>query len=213
MPTGEVETDRYLAGIFIGGQSTRMAGIPKGLLQPPGEGRCLVERLVEQLASAGIHQIVLVGNNEAYQCLALPVIQDAPIGHGPMAGLLGLVEHAATRTIEFVLALACDMPHLDTSLIRRLIEEHPDVDALVPRRKRWEPLCARYRASRIRRPLQRLLEARQYRVMALAEELGAGYTELSLAEFEYDALADWDSPQDLPSGVRLLGKPRVLPPA
>jgi molybdopterin-guanine dinucleotide biosynthesis protein A len=184
-----------------------MHGTPKGLLQPPGEGRCLVERLIEQLVAAGVHSIVLVGRNQAYDRFELPCVSDALLGQGPLAGLLGLVEYALPRSIEFTLALACDMPRLNAALIRRLIEEQPRADAFLPRRQRWEPLCARYRASAVRTHVRQLLEAGQYRMSALLDALGTGCSELPLTRLEQAALFDWDSPMDLPTGVRFEGKP------
>jgi len=197
---------RCIAGIFIGGQSSRMLGTPKGLLRPPASHLCLVERLVQELAAANLHEVVLVGAHQAYAALGLPIVLDSPVGRGPLAGLLGLVEHAQQHHTEFVLALACDMPKVDAALLRRLLESEADADAWVPRRARWEPLCARYRVAAVQSHLRRLLSTGQYRMTSLLQALGPRCVELALDRAGHDALADWDSPSDLPAGVSYLGR-------
>ncbi len=202
-----MSTHACLAGIFIGGQSRRMLGTPKGLLQPPGGEQNLVERLVDNLVAAGLPDIVLVGDNAAYRRLAIPMVSDSPKGQGPMAGLMSLAEQAAKSQFEFVLAVACDMPGVDTALLRQLLRELPSADALVPRREHWEPLCARYRVHAVLPFLQRLLEQGQYRMTTLLELLGAACVPLSIEPAKAKALEDWDAPSDLPAGVSYLGEP------
>jgi molybdenum cofactor guanylyltransferase len=199
-------TQECLAGIFIGGKACRMLGKPKGLLCPPGSAQSLVERLVDNLVAAGLPDIVLVGKNEAYGRLSIPVVPDPPLGRGPMAGLLGLAEHAANSQFEFVLALACDMPGVDEALLRRLRGEFPAADALVPMREHWEPLCARYRVRAIMPCLQSLLNQGQYRMTSLLEMLGAACVRLPLDPSQAKTLEDWDAPSDLPEGASYLGE-------
>lgn len=184
-----------------------MQGTPKGLLQLPGSAHSLVERLANSLVTVGLANIVLVGNNDAYQRLAWPIVTDSPLGHGPMAGLLGLVEHAAKLDFEFVLAIACDMPRVDAPLLRRLRSECPSADALVPKREYWEPLCARYRACVVLPWLRSLLAAGHYHMTALLAALGTHCIELPIDPMQADALGDWDAPGDLPEDICYLGKP------
>lgn len=78
-----------VAGIFVGGRSSRMGGRPKGLLEL-SPGVTLVERwrvLFEGLAIP----TVLVGEQDAYAQLGLPVIADEPHA-GLLGGLLALLE-------------------------------------------------------------------------------------------------------------------------
>lgn len=200
-------TLKCLAGIFIGGQSRRMLGTPKGLLRPPGSAQTLVERLVDNLVAAELPDIVLVGNNEAYDKLGLPVVPDPLLGRGPIAGLLGLAEYAANSQFEFVVAVACDMPGVDQALLLRLRSEFPAADALVPKREHWEPLCARYRALAILPCLRRLVEQGQGRMASLLEQLGTACVRLPIDVSKVGVLEDWDAPSDLPEGVTYRGKP------
>jgi FdhD protein/molybdopterin-guanine dinucleotide biosynthesis protein A len=200
-------TPKCLAGIFIGGQSKRMLGTPKGLLHPPGSAQNLVERLVGNLVAAELPNIVLVGDNEAYYRLGIPVVPDPLLGRGPIAGLLGLAEYAANSQFEFVLVVACDMPGVDSALLRRLRGEFPMADALVPKREHWEPLCARYRVRAILPCLQRLVQQGQGRMTSLLELLGEACVRLPIDASKAGLLEDWDAPSDLPEGVSYLGKP------
>ena len=200
-------TPKCLAGIFIGGQSRRMLGTPKGLLHPPSSAQNLVERLISNLVAAGLPDIVLVGNNDAYARLEIPVVPDSLPGRGPMAGLLGLAEYAANAQFEFVVALACDMPSVNAALLRRLRSEFTTADALVPMREHWEPLCARYRTRAILPCLQRLLEQGHGRMTSLLEMLGATCVRFPIDASKAEVLEDWDAPSDLPEGVSYLGEP------
>ncbi len=200
-------TPKCLAGIFIGGQSRRMLGTPKGLLHPPASAQNLVECLVGNLVAAELPDIVLVGNNEAYYGLGIPIVRDPLLGRGPIAGLLGLAEYAANLQFEFVVAVACDMPGVDEALLRRLRREYSKADALVPKREHWEPLCARYRVRAILPSLHCLVEQGQGRLTSLLELLGAACVRLPIDASKAGVLEDWDAPSDLPDGVSYLGKP------
>ncbi|HMA94326.1 MAG TPA: molybdenum cofactor guanylyltransferase [Polyangiaceae bacterium] len=196
-----------LAGIFVGGKSSRMRGVPKGLLQPPGEARNLVERLRDVLEEAGIRDPVLVGTNPAYAGAGFRTVSDASRGEGPISGLLGLIDHAMMHQFEFALALACDMPAIDTATVHRLLSERTDAVALVPRRTQLEPLCARYHVRSVRPHLVRLIEMRRFRLMDLLAELGCGCVSLDVEPSRHFTLQDWDSPDELPDGVTCLGRP------
>lgn len=184
-----------------------MLGVPKGLLQPPGETRNLVERLRDVLVEEGIQETVLVGTNSAYAETGFRTVSDAATGEGPMSGLLGLIDHAMKDSFEFVLALACDMPAVDGRTVHRLLHERSDAAALVPRRAGFEPLCARYHVRSIRPHLVRLIAQRRYRLMDLLAELGPGCVTLDVEPSRHFTLEDWDSPDELPEGVTCLGRP------
>lgn len=196
-----------LAGIFVGGKSSRMHGVPKGLLRPPEGGLRLVERLRDELNFAGAQEIVLVGAHDAYASIGLPMLPDSPLGQGPMSGLLALVDYAGREHYEFVLAMACDMPAVDRTMLRRLVHEHREAAALVPRRSQFEPLCARYRVANLQSHLLRLIECGHYRMMQLLDALGSGCVAFEVEPSRYPILADWDAPEDLPEGVTYRGQP------
>jgi molybdopterin-guanine dinucleotide biosynthesis protein A len=186
-----------VAGVFVGGAGVRMGGLAKGLLRGP-DGSSLIERWTGILGELGI-PVVLVGEGAAYEGLGLPMLKDEPPGVGPLGGLVALLRHAGTGR---ALAFACDMPFVSRGLVGRLLAAPADAPIVAPRRDaRWEPLCARYEASRVlalavaraaspHRSLQRLL----------AE---AGAAALPLLPHEDAELRDWDSPADVRSSAKL----------
>jgi molybdopterin-guanine dinucleotide biosynthesis protein A len=182
-----------VAGIFVGGVGKRMGGRAKGLLRAPA-GPTLVDRLRAVLTSAGIVDIVLVGNHSAYEPLGLSRIEDHPPSIGPLGGLISLLERAAENDAR-ALALACDMPFVSDSLVRRLLSRR-DVPVHAPRRAGlWEPLCAVYQPDRVLEQARRRAIGRDHSLQALLNEVGA--VEMPLGADEALALTDWDTPEDM----------------
>jgi molybdopterin-guanine dinucleotide biosynthesis protein A len=144
-------------------------GRPKALL--PFGAELLIERQVRLLRQV-CGELILVTNEPArFAFLGLRTIQDRAPSLGPLAGLeAGLT---ASRT-PLVFAVACDMPFIEPGLIRTMVAEARQVDAVVP----WpttgpEPLCAIWHRSALpairaaldrgERSPQRLLTALQVR--------------------------------------------------
>lgn len=182
------------AGIFVGGQSRRMGGEPKGLLPHPSSGKPLALHLAAVLRAAGIEEVALVGEHAAYAGLGLPMIADAPGVEGPLGGLIGLLEKGSGPA----LALACDLPHVPAQMLTRLASEHPQAHALMPRPEPdapYEPLIARWSPEIL--PVARDLAGRGVRsLQALARQVNAQVFELR-GDRERAALRDWDRPEDL----------------
>jgi molybdopterin-guanine dinucleotide biosynthesis protein A len=128
-----------LAGwVLVGGASSRM-GQDKALID--FGGRPLALAAAEALAAV-CQSVSLVGDPERYQTLGLPVVPDRMRGAGPLSGIEAAL--GATGSAWNLIA-ACDMPSLDSALLRRLAASAAD-DAAVPRYPdgRIEPLCALY---------------------------------------------------------------------
>jgi molybdopterin-guanine dinucleotide biosynthesis protein A len=110
-------------------------GRDKALL--PFRGSTLAQWIARQVAAAA-GSATLVGN------IALG-IPDLYPGEGPLGGILTALEHTSA---ELNLIVACDMPHVETPLLRCLLEaaRESDADVLLPRGPSGlvEPLCAVY---------------------------------------------------------------------
>lgn len=193
-----------VAGIFVGGRSSRMGGRPKGLLELTA-GVTLVGRWRALFELLGI-PAVLVGEHAAYTHLGMPAIADEPHA-GPLGGVLALLAHAGDR---MAIAVACDMPFVSEALVRRLAfaPRASAAPAIAARREgRWEPFFARY-DSPVVLPIARAeAEAGRFSLKGLLEAAKA--SELVLSEAEAEELDDWDTPEDAasgyPRGGRLLG--------
>lgn len=174
-----------MAGIFVGGASSRMGGHAKGLLRAP-DGGTLIARWRAVFAELGIG-VVLVGRRAEYADVDLPQLDDDPPGTGPLGGLAALIAHAAPRR---AIAVACDMPFVPAEDLERLLAAG---GSAAPRREgRWEPLCAVYAADAL--PVLRdRIAAGALSLQALLDELAP--TPVALPARHLD---DWDAPEDLP---------------
>lgn len=184
-----------VAGIFVGGGSTRMGGRPKGLLLAPS-GETLVARWKTLFAALSI-PCVLVGERarSAYAAAGLEVLADARPGEdlGPLGGLLALLEHAGASA---AIAVACDMPFVSADLVRRLAETRAKAPALAARReRRWEPFFARYDAKAVLPIANAHADARRGSLQALLDAVSA--QELAMTDAAYAELRDWDAPEDM----------------
>ena len=112
--------------ILAGGNSSRMKS-NKALL--PFRGELFIERIHRQLAGI-FSEILLVTNTpELYDFLPCPTVADIYPGRGSLAGIhAGL---SSSRT-PYIFAVACDMPLLNSALIRRLATSIHDQDIVIP---------------------------------------------------------------------------------
>jgi len=179
-----------VGGIFVGGRGVRMHGVAKGLLRAP-DGVAIATRTMGLLDAAGA-ECVLVGEHPAYAPLGVRALPDDPSAEGPLGGLLAFLAWAGERA---AIAIACDMPRIDASLVRRLVDA-PPATIVAPRRGGlWDPLFARYDAAGVL-PLARSLAARgERRLQRLLDAAGAA--PLELTEEERARLVDWDRPEDV----------------
>ncbi|MEW6253325.1 MAG: molybdenum cofactor guanylyltransferase [Planctomycetota bacterium] len=125
---------RCVAGVLVGGLSTRM-GRPKATLPHPN-GRTLLEHVISvaRQPDLWIDEIVLLGRcaDPPASLADMRTLADPLPNAGPLAGLCALLEYAVDR---WALLLACDMPRLQPSLLERLrVAAGPEHDAVVFRR-------------------------------------------------------------------------------
>lgn len=126
--------------ILAGGNSTRM-GRDKNLL--PINEQPMIEHIYKQL-SPYFNQIVISANDKTrFSFLGTTIIQDKVAGKGPLMGIASALR-ASTNEVNFV--TACDMPEIDFSLVREMLRQIGDYDAVVPQVGfgHYEPLFAVY---------------------------------------------------------------------
>lgn len=148
-----MEKTRSLSAIVLaGGQSSRM-GRDKALI--PLQGVPLLQQVCEVALSCAIEVYVVTPWPERYQDIlpnACLVIREVPLPgetepHGPLVGFAQGLDRVET---DWVVLLACDLPHLQVKGLQgwamELEKTAPDAIALLPRHpKGWEPLCGFYR--------------------------------------------------------------------
>jgi molybdopterin-guanine dinucleotide biosynthesis protein A len=188
------EDDGMLAGIFVGGQSTRMGGRPKGLLRARS-GETLVERWSSIFAALSI-PTVLVGQNPAYARLGIEQLEDAAPNIGPLGGLLALLERAKSG---FAIAVACDMPFVSLTLVERLARHSSAAAAVAPRADGvWQTLFSRFRVAAALPPTREQVLRKVHSMQRLFDTLDATPFELNTSERA--ELIDWDTPGDIERG-------------
>lgn len=129
-----------ITGVILAGGESRRMGRTKALL--PYRGGRLIEAIYRQLSELFDEVIVVTNRPELYAFLPCRKVPDLYPGRGVLAGIQGGLHHSRFPRI-FV--TACDMPHLNSGLIRRLAALMGENAALVPASNGGlEPLHAFY---------------------------------------------------------------------
>lgn len=192
------------AVVVGGGFSERFGDREKALARVAGEP--MIARVVRAVAPevaevvvncrpdqrAGFQRVLLAETRFALD-------RDDERDAGPVAGLArGLRVADGDRTV----ALACDLPLLETELVARLFETHErsGCDAVVPALEGYpQPLAAVYDSRRIRRACESALRADERRLIAAVSGLETvRVPESNLREWsDPDRLRAVDTPVDL----------------
>ncbi|MBI4343980.1 MAG: molybdenum cofactor guanylyltransferase [Euryarchaeota archaeon] len=134
--------------VLAGGRSRRMGTDKKSVELG---GKTFLERVVESARGVCGEVIVSVASETqrrevegmALGGAAAVVDEEGPIG--PLGGLLTALKRC---TGEYALVLTCDSPALRSGVLRQMLEEIGDHDALIPRDgDRIHPLQALYRTD------------------------------------------------------------------
>ncbi len=164
-----------VTGIILAGGKNLRLGRNKALEKVGGI--TVIERVVIRLKPI-VSQLVLVtadGKNHLTPIPSAKFKADAYPGKGPLGGIYtGL---SASRT-EFNIAVACDMPFLNTSLLRHMLELAPGFGAVVPRTREslFEPLHAVYSRTCLS-VIKKHLDAGQLSIRAFLAEVKVRYIE------------------------------------
>ena len=156
----------WTGAILAGGQASRLGGIDKGRLAVGPAS--ILERQLELLGTLTSHVMIVTSNRSRCRGVDARVVEDRVPGTGALGGLYTALVEATT---EQVLVLACDMPFLTTSLLRRLADRGANADVAVPRdRGGRHPLCASYQ-RRVAPELRARIDAGELRVGAALDDL------------------------------------------
>jgi len=181
--------------ILLGGKSSRY-GSNKALVRL--DGVPLVERVVSVMKSI-FHRVILLTNTpKEYSHLQLPMVEDLIKGFGPMGGI-----YTGLMTMEDTAGffVACDMPFLNSKLIRHMVEVKGDFDAVVPRMD-WmlEPLHALY-SKKCLPAIQEAIGRDEHQILKCFARMRVRYVdkeELRLYDQDLRSFFNINKPQDLP---------------
>lgn len=184
-----------LTGVIVAGGRSRRMGSDKALLPFRGEPLIAAVHAVMQPLCG---EVLIVARDPApYDFLSARSVHDILPAEGPLIGIhAGLV---ASRS-EWIVVVGCDMPLLQTGLLRYLIGLRWGWDAVVPRRSAgFEPLHALYSRS-CRRPIEKIVAGGQRRVSAFFDAVrvrSVATTELRRHDPELRSLRNVNTPADL----------------
>lgn len=177
--------------ILAGGQSTRMGGNDKGLVEL--QGKPLYQHVLERLKNQ-VDDIIISANRNIsiYQQSGYQVIRDVEEGFaGPLAGILTGMKAANS---EWVIFAPCDVPGLPLDLVTRLWNEKGDNNAVyVTDGSRDHPTLLLINRILIE-PLTTYLQNGDRKLMLFITQIGA--KAISFID-QPDAFLNLNSPEDL----------------
>ncbi len=152
------------ACLIAGGRSRRM-GRDKRLLCL--EGATLIDRTLRTLETLFEEVVIVLATPvEGWSSEGHRVVYDAMPNCGSLGGLYtGLIESGASRTF----AVACDMPFLNSDVIRYLLDVDPDADVVGAKLDdRFQPMHAVY-SKRCALPLEEMAKSGNLKIQGLFE--------------------------------------------
>ena len=194
--------------ILAGGKNLRL-GRNKAL-EYIGD-KILIERVAERLRPLTNHVLIVASQEK----LKLPadcqaeVLTDVYDGKGPLSGIYtGLLASQSSQSI----VVACDMPFLNTELLRYMLELSDEFDAVVPRLDDMmiEPLHAVYSRSCLSNMKERL-ESDRLKVHAFLNTVRVRYIERNECQrFDPELLSFFNInyPADLERAIKLAAEGR-----
>jgi molybdopterin-guanine dinucleotide biosynthesis protein A len=172
---------RITGVVQAGGQSTRMGGEPKALLEVGG--RRIVERVVAAVARVVDDVLVVTNTPERYAFLGLPMVGDVFPDHGSLGGIYSGLQ-AAPGDVAFT--VACDMPFLRADVIRLVLDRVGEADVVIPRvGEQLETMHAAY-AKACLAPMEERLRAGRLKIVGFFDRVRVR----EIAEADVRALAD-----------------------
>jgi molybdopterin-guanine dinucleotide biosynthesis protein A len=192
------------AGIVLcGGQSSRM-GRPKAWL--PFAGETMLGRVVRLLGTVVSPVVVVAAPDQDVPPLpsGVLVVRDPERGRGPLQGLAAGLE-ALTGRAEAAYASSCDVPFLQPSFVRLMVELLGEMQIAVPDVGGYRhPLAAVYRTS-VLDVVRRLLQEDRLRPAFLFDRVPTrfvGEQELAVVDPGLQTLRNLNTPEDYEAALR-----------
>ncbi len=148
------------------------------------DGRSLIEIVIERMARVCVEVLVVAGDVQPYADLGVPVVEDRFRGVGALGGLHAGLEAA---NHELSLVVGCDMPFLNTNLLRAFAGWAEGFDAAVLRHGKEayvEPLHGVYRRTCLP-AIEQAIRARRRRIVSFFPHVRVRYvTPTDVAPFD-----------------------------
>lgn len=160
--------------VIAGGKSSRM-GTDKSFV--PLLGRPMIEHVLARVADLGQSETLLVTNRPAdYAHLGLPMVTDVVPDKGSLGGIYTALYHSRSA---YTLAVACDMPFLNSGLLRYMIGLHSETggpyDVIVARVEDYpEALHAIYGKACLD-PIRARIDADRLKIIGFYDQVRVRY--------------------------------------
>jgi molybdopterin-guanine dinucleotide biosynthesis protein A len=193
-----------ISGVVLAGGQSRRLGRNKALEKIGGVP--LIERAVGALGQLSDDLVIVTNDPALYGGLGARLIGDVWPGMGSLGGIYSGLREAR---YERALVVACDMPFLNLSLLRFMVELAQDYDVIIPRFDGYlEPLHAIYSRACLGPIEAQLAEAdlriinflSQVRVYYLDEATLGAYDPQHLSLFNVNTPADLKRARALAAG-------------
>ena len=199
--------------VLAGGQSRRMGGGDKGLLELAG--KCMLGHVIDRL-SPQVGRLVINANGDPqrFARLGLPVVADTVAGFaGPLAGVLAgmrwSIAHAPAA--HWIVTAAGDAPMLPRDLVSQLtaaVENQADAIALVRSAGELHPVIGLW-PVRLADDLEQALAGGVRKVLHWTDRhgtVGVDFPMVRIGGIEVDPFFNANTPQELDSLRALLAK-------
>ncbi len=178
-----MDDSRSVSAIVLAGGLSRRLGRDKAL--EPFGGEPLISRVIGRLATLTDETVVVVNSKARAAELPLPANAKTAVDIYPDSGSLGGIFTGLTAASnEWGFVVACDMPFLNTALIKHILSLRQGHDAVVPMLEGYpEPTHSAYSKACLPH-IERRLEAGQLRIARFFDDVRVRYVQ----DDEVDAL-------------------------
>lgn len=202
-------SDAISAVILAGGQSRRL-GRDKAV-EPIG-GLPLIRRVIERVEQVASEVLVVVADSSRGGELPLDPRHRVVLDHYPGTGSLGgIFSGLKAASNSWVIAVACDMPFLNLSLIGRMLALRERMDVVVPLIDgRPEPTHALYSKACLPFIEPKLLE-RQLKISGFYDQARVHYVpeeEVASMDPQFLSFFNVNTPEDLDKALDLAAQGR-----
>lgn len=199
--------------ILAGGQSHRM-GRDKAFLSVGG--RPVIERVIQRVASLSSDQVIVTNTPDKYRgCLSsyregavsssCRIVGDIYPSKGSLGGIYTAIDTAYNSSC---LVVACDMPFLNTDLLRYLMDLTSGFDVVIPRIEEFPETMHAIYGKGCLEPIKQRLLADKLKIVGFFDDVRVRYVGRDdVAHFDptlksflnMNTLADWERVRKLAS--------------
>lgn len=194
----------FTVAILAGGKSSRM-GRNKALIKIGGQA--ILQRIISATADLGQFETILITNTpDLYTDYDLAMYSDIVPDSGSLGGIYTALFHSQTA---YTVMIACDMPFVSADVLRIMLAQRQNFDAVVPTVKGYlQGLHAIYRHTCLDL-IRENIEQNKLKVSKIFEDLQVRYLdEIILADANSSGLAlmNVNTPDDLKRAREFYGE-------